>query len=520
MKRGYIHALIWKSSCDAFLVEDDRFAKLGTGEEIEAMMEPGDELIDLKNAFVVPGFIDSHMHLLNYGTYLSNIQLLDCRSKDAVLARLSDGLKTLEKGEWLCARGFNEELFDHPEKITKADLDRISEKVPIAVTRACGHLMVVNSKALELSGINENTEAGGGDIDFETGILTEFAINLVSNAMPGVSFERIEKMVKLAQKELNRFGITAVGSDDFISLSDDWRSVLDAFMKLSYTAKLTVRVNEQCEFPSIEEFANFLDEGYTTDVGDDFFRIGPLKLIADGSLGARTAALKEPYSDSPKEKGTLILDREAMGEWMRLASDYNMPAIVHAIGDQTVDEVLACMREYVLEGNPLHAGLVHCQIMNSKQTEEVCDRKLNAYFQSLFIDPDARILSERVGETRANESYPFRTLFEHTVASNGSDAPVEIPDVLKGIELAVTRTSFDGSASMNSAECLSVDQAIASYTENGARAFGMEDQIGFIREGYYADFTVIDQDITKLDPKKIHTAKVLMTVVNGDTVFE
>ena len=158
--------------------------------------------------------------------------------------------------------------------------------------------------------------------------------------------------------------------------------------------------------------------------------------------------------------------------------------------------------------------------MNKAQTAEICARKLNAYFQSLFIDPDAKILKDRVGEARAAESYPFKTLFEHTTASNGSDAPVEIPDVLKGIELAVRRTSLDGSASMNPDECLSVDQAIESYTENGARAFGLEDRVGFIREGYLADFAVIDHDLTALKPEAIHTAKVIMTVMDGETVFE
>ena len=520
MKRAFIHANLWKDDRDAFLIEDGRFIKLGTTEEIEALIAQEDEVTDLHHAFVVPGFIDSHMHLLNYGNYLSNVQLLFCRSKSELLKKLDDRLKTLEKGEWLIARGFNEALFDHPETITRRDLDGISEEVPIAVTRACGHLMAVNTKALTLSGIDETTAAEGGEIDYENGILTEYAINLVTNALPPVSFERIERMVRKAQKELNRYGITAVGSDDFISLSDDWRTVLGSFMKLSYTEKLTVRIQEQCEFPSLEEFAAFLDDGYTTEVGDDFFMIGPLKLIADGSLGARTAALKASYSDCPKERGTLILDRAAMGEWIRLAAMYNMPAIVHAIGDQTVEEVLACMRETVLEGNPLHHGLVHCQIMTKDQIREVCERKLNAYFQSLFIDPDAKILRDRVGEERASSSYPFKTLFENTTASNGSDAPVEIPDVLKGIELAVTRTSLDGSAAMNREECLSVDQAIESYTESGAKAFGMEDRIGKIKEGYYADFAVIDQDITKMKPEEIHTAKVLMTAVGGETVFE
>ena len=520
MKRGFIHADLWRSEKDAFLVEDGLFQKIGTSDEIEAACGKEDEIIDLGNAFVVPGFIDSHMHLLNYGTYLSNIPLLDCRNKEEVLSRIKSGVKTAAKGEWIRARGFNEELFDHPEMITKADLDAISTDHPIAVTRACGHLMTANSAALQAAGIDETTEVEGGVIDYERGVLEEYAINLVTNSFPALTFESLKDIIQKGQKELNRYGITAIGSDDFISLSDDWETVLDTFQKLSYMEELTVRVNEQCEFPSLEEFAKFLDAGYTTDVGDDRFRIGPLKLIADGSLGARTAALKEPYADDPKEKGVLILDREGMMPWVKLAASYNMPTIVHAIGDRTVDEVLACMKETVLENNPLHAGLVHCQIMNREQIQAVCDMKLNAYFQSLFIDSDARILNERVGRQRAESSYPFRTLAEHVCASNGSDAPVEVPDVLKGIELAVTRRSLDGSACMNPEECMSVDQAIESYTVNGARAFGMEDRIGRIAPGCFADFAVIDQNLTRMDPEKIHTAKVIMTVMNGETVFE
>ena len=145
---------------------------------------------------------------------------------------------------------------------------------------------------------------------------------------------------------------------------------------------------------------------------------------------------------------------------------------------------------------------------------------LCCYFQSLFIDTDAPILESRVGKERAETSYPFGTLFHNVIAANGSDAPVETPDVLKGIELAVTRTTLDGKASMNPAECLSVDEAIESYTAAGARAFFADDRYGAIKEDLYADFAVLDRDITAIDPHTIHETKVLMTVMNGETVFE
>ncbi|MBQ1383606.1 MAG: amidohydrolase family protein, partial [Solobacterium sp.] len=162
---------------------------------------------------------------------------------------------------------------------------------------------------------------------------------------------------------------------------------------------------------------------------------------------------------------------------------------------------------------------VHCQIMRPDQTQEAIDSRLNCYIQSLFVDSDAAILKERVKPELAETSYPWKTLYENTNTSNSSDAPVEIPDALRGIYFAVTRKSLMSGDLMNQAECLTVDQALESYTEKGAKAFGMDDAIGRIAEDYYADFTVMDTDITQCPVEDILKAKIIRTVVGGEDVY-
>lgn len=517
--KGYINADIWKRKETAFLIEDGVFRQFGTNEEIEEHLSSQDELIDLNGAFVIPGFTDSHMHLLEYGHYLNHVQLAGCRSIDDVLARIRGRLESEEPVDWILARGFNEEEFDHPEMPDKQMLDNLSRNVPICLTRVCGHKMVCNSKALQLAGIEADSEIEGGRIDFEHGLLEETALNVMHQAWPEETIDSLKQAILKGASAANRYGITSVGSDDFLSVTKDWRKVLDAFLQLSYQQKLTVRVNEQCEFDSPEELAGFLDEGYTTDVGDDLFRIGPLKMVTDGSLGARTAALSEPYTDAKDTRGYAIYTKAELRTYLELANRYNMPAICHAIGDKVLNQVLDLYKDLVLPGNPLHYGIVHCQIMTPEQIQKVLDQNLVCYFQSLFIDSDAKILKQRVGEKRAASSYPFRTLYEGTLACNGSDAPVETPDPLKGIQLAVTRTSLDGRASMNPKECMSVEEALTSYTEKGPEAFFSE-HTGKLETGYHADFAVLEKNILNIPAETISQVRVLMTVLGGEEVYE
>ena len=519
--RAFINAVIRGRSENAFLVEDGTFRMFGETADILSAAGKDTETVDLMGAYVVPGFIDSHMHLLGYGRYLETAQLAGSRSAQEVYERLKERLDEIKPGGWLIGRGYNEEQFTHGGMMDKAGLDAVSTSVPIAVTRSCGHLMVVNSKALELAGMNENTVIEGGTVNTETGVLEENAIIRIQEFWPKETEDSIRSSILRGQKELNRYGITAVGSDDFISLTNDWRLVLDVLLKMAYRQELTVRINEQCEFPSIEEFAAFLDEGYTMDVGDDLFRIGPLKLLTDGSLGARTAALFQPYSDDPSKRGYMSMPMDDIHAWAKLAADYNMATICHAIGDLAVNEVIDVFEDIVLPGNPLHHGLVHCQIMNPQEINRVKALNLNCYFQSLFIDDDAPILERRVGKQRAASSYPFRSLYESVTASNGSDAPVEQPDVMKGIRLAMTRESISCQGyAMNKDESLTLDQAIDSYTISGAKAFFADDRIGALREGYYADFAVLETSPETCPAEKVSDIRIMMTVMNGETVYE
>lgn len=503
MKKAYINATIYQQDNTAFILEDNYITKVSSREDVLNDVSDEDEVIDLKGMFVLPGFVDSHMHLLELGFYLSCVQLANCSSLEEMKEKLMHKVSSLKEGEWLIARGYNEENFIDKKKPTKSFLDDISKDIPICVTRSCGHSMSCNSKALELAGITDSVD----------GIVEEEMINVVHDAWNVTDARTIQEYIYKGIECANQYGVTTVGSDDFVSLTHDYASVLDVFEKLSYQEKLNIRINEQCEFNSIEDFAKFLDEGYTFDVGNDYFRIGPLKLITDGSLGARSAALSRPYNDDPNNTGILNYASDELKEWVQLANKFNMPTIAHCIGDKAVDEVLDAFEDNVYEGNPLHHGLVHCQILRQDQINKIIDEKLSCYFQSLFIDSDASILEDRVGKELAKTSYPFKTLYENTIASNGSDAPVEMPNALYGIELAVTRSG------MNQDECLSIEQAIDSYTEAGAKQLFMDDKIGKIQEGYYADIVVLDTDITKCEPTKIHETKVMMTIMNGNEVY-
>lgn len=520
MKTAMIHCHIKGRNEDVIIYEDQYITHVGGEADLHDEIENCDEIIDVKGLYVGPGFIDSHMHLLELGAYLSNVVLEGCTGVSSLQEAIRKGLSNITEDDWLLGRGYNEDRFTDGGRVDKNVLDAISTTVPIAVTRACGHVMVVNSKVLEIAGIHEDFEMDGGRILFETGRVEENAINLIHGLQKEPDVAKLQSYILKGQEYVNACGITTVGSDDFISITHDYRGPLDAFEKLSYQGKLTVRVNEQCEFTDDQSFASFLDDGYTFDVGNDYFRIGPLKLILDGSLGARTAAMNHSYCDDSTTKGTMCMEKEDMERDVLLANRFNMPTIAHCIGDAATDAWLEVLEKNICEGNPLHHGIVHCQILRPDQIQRIIDLQLSCYYQSIFVDYDASILTQRVGSQLAESSYPYHTLFEGTLCSNGSDAPVEMPDVMKGIECAVTRQSlsFPGMA-MNPDEKLSVDEAIATFTVNGAKQLFMEDRIGQIKEGYYADLVVLDQDPYETDPTQIHDIRVMMTVSDGRMVY-
>lgn len=537
----------------AFVVEDGSFLSVGNMEEVQNYVDNDTKIVDLGGKFVCAGFNDSHMHLLNYGYTLSMAKLSEHTSSMAEMLeylrefdreeqsrqdwKMQNADKCGETGEgrepaqrWLMGRGWNQDYFSDEQRFpTRRDLDMVSTTRPICVIRACGHCCVVNSRALEVMGITGETpqpEGGYFELDADgepNGIFRENAVEYVYGRIPHPSLEQIKEMMRLAVRKLNAYGVTSAQTDDFETLPVPYEQVIRAYRELEQAGELTVRVYEQAQFTSAASLREFLESGWNTGVGSQRFRIGPLKIVADGSLGSRTAYLGSSYHDDPSTRGLMLYTPEHLETLIQEAAAHGMQTAVHAIGDGTLD-VLLDIYQRVLEKYPLEdwrSGIVHCQITRPEQLERMAQLGLHAYVQSIFLDYDQRIVEERVGKETASSSYAFHTMKEKGIhVSNGSDCPVEAPDVLAGIQCAVTRKTLDGSCGpYRPEEAMSVGEALDSYTSEGAHASFEETVKGKIRKGMLADFVVLGENPFKVPVEKLREIPVVATYVGGACVY-
>ena len=517
----------------AFAVEDGIFTAVGSNEELLARKDAETQCVDLNGCFVCAGFNDSHMHLLNYGRYLSIAHLSEHTGSLAeMLAFLREYAQENppQDGQWLMGRGWNQDYFTDVQRMPhRADLDAISTEYPIMVTRTCGHCVVVNSRALEIAGITAETPVPeGGAVGMENGKLDgrlyENAIGLLSPFIPTPGKEEIKNMLRRACEAANTYGITSVQSDDYdVFAGVSYETINAAYRELEESGELTVRVCEQANFSSVEDLQKFVEAGYTTGVGNDRFKIGPLKIVDDGSLGSRTAHLSRPYADQPDTCGFSTFSPAELQEMISYANAHGMQVAIHAIGDACLDEVLdaigTALQEHPREDH--RHGIVHCQISRADQLERIRDLGLHVYAQSVFLDYDNHIVEACVGPELAATSYNWKTLLQSGVSvSNGSDCPVELPDVMKGIECAVTRTSLDGTGPYLPEQTFTVKEALDSFTIRSAEASFEEDRKGRIAPGYAADFTVLRQNPFETEEKKIHTIAIEACWLAGKRVYE
>ncbi len=518
---------------EAFPVSDGVFGKVGSTDEILSSAEPEDERIDLAGAFVCAGFNDSHMHLLNFGQFLHGARLA---SHTDSLKNLLSYLQTylsenpLRPGQWLKGRGWNQDYFSDTVRMPdRCDLDSVSTEIPIMLTRTCGHCCVVNSCVLELAGIDRDTpDPDGGTIGRGTdgepdGRLYENAIELLNPFLPQPDKEALKEMLLLAMEEVNRYGITSVQTDDYSTFRGvPWQLINEAYRELEAEGKMTVRVNEQCNFTELSELRKFVEAGNKTGVGSDFFRIGPLKLLGDGSLGSRTAHLSMNYLNE-KSCGFSLFIPENLKEIVKYAHGHEMQIAVHAIGDQCLDEVLdayeSALTQYPRKDH--RHGIVHCQISRADQLERIARLGLHVYAQSIFLDYDNHIVEKLVPPELAVWSYSWKTLLDKGVCvSNGSDCPVELPNVMAGLQCAVTRQSLDGFGPFLPREAFTVREALESFTAAGARASFEENKKGCIREGMLADFVILSEDPFRTAPTDLHSICVEAAYLGGEKVFD
>jgi predicted amidohydrolase YtcJ len=498
-----------KRPCQALAVWRGRVTDIGSNHEILSLGGVRSKRRDLHGHVVLPGFTDSHIHLLNYGMMLRTLDLSRTTSIEDIKTRVGRMSSSKGSEDWILGRGWDDEkLIDHRYP-NKDDLDTVTTN-PVFLRRVCGHVAVANSSVLSKAGITrDTTDPDGGlivrKINGEpTGVLKERAIELVERIVPRSAVES-RKALTNASRRLARLGITSL----HCVVGDTGELVV--LRSLREEGKILQSI--YAIVPLIA-FDQLVEAGMTTEKGDQGFRIGGVKLFLDGSLGARTAALTRPYSDSPESKGMLTMGRSELEEIASKAKQSGFQLCMHAIGDRAVELAIS-----VLEASfsPRLCKRMRHRIEHSSLTSKHSLRKMRrlgiiASVQPRFIYSDSWAKA-RLGSDRLKDLYPLASMTrEKLVVTAGSDCPVENPSTLGGIWSAVTRPGLDPS------EALTVEQALVDYTRNPAYASFSENDRGSLEPGKVADMVIVDKNPFECNQKDLRRIRVLETIIDGRTV--
>lgn len=496
----------------AVAIKNSRVIKVGKNREIKSLIKESTEVIDLKGKTVLPGLIDTHIHIAGFGKALTKVNLRGVQSIKEMQEKLKKRVEKTEEEKWILGRGWDQDRLKDKRYPTRWDLDEVSPNNPVVFTRVCGHLCVVNSRTLEKASITaETTSPPGGEIDKDpktgepTGILRENAMDLVHGVMAEPIEQQRMEACGLACRKAVEAGLTTV---HWIIHSP---AEIHVIQKLRALNNLPLRV--YILIP-VEFLDHLLCLGLSTGFGDDMVRIGGVKILADGSLGARTAALHESYSDDSSTRGMMLYSEERLEALIMKTRRAGLQLAVHAIGDRAVDLVLTALEKALNEmpGKNHRHRIEHASVLSEKRIRRMKRLGVIASVQPHFVVSDFWV-ADRLGPKRARWVYPFKTLIQAGVPiAGGSDCPVEPISPLLGIWAAVSRKSFPE-------EQISVYEALRMYTIDAAFASFEEDVKGSIEVGKLADLVVLSDDPRKVPPDEIKDIVVEMTFVDGRMVY-
>lgn len=506
----------------ALAIGRGRVLATGTDDQIRALAGAGTVLDNLNGRHVVPGMTDAHIHWQLETEALQNVQLYNLPSRAAAAERVAARAVTTPPGTWIIGYGWSQDEWEDSRFPTAADLDAVAPDHPVYLVSRSAHAGWVNSVALRLAGVDASTpDPAGGEIVRDaagapTGLLLEpAAIKLVSRAIPAPTPEGLATQMKNTQKLALSLGIT--GIHDF-----DDQECFSALQIMRERGDLALRV--------VKNFnKKYLDAVLTTGLrhgfGDDWIRVGGLKIFHDGALGPHTAAMIAPYDNEPDNLGIVVTDKEEIYELVSRASAAGFPATIHAIGDRAVHEVLdvyqSVRAEEAERGEPRSTRrhrIEHVQLIHPDDAGRLGAMGIIASMQPIHATSDY-LMADRFWGARTPYSYnPRLQLDKGAVVAFGSDAPVEPMGSLIGIHAAVTRQRADGSPGAdgwNPAARLTVDEALRGYTVGPAYAAGMQDRLGRLAPGFLADLVVLDRDLYAIPPAEILSTQVTATMVGG-----
>lgn len=457
-----------------------------------------------------PAFYDSHLHLLGLGYIQTMVDL-------TVYSSIKEMVQLVSDQDIIFGRGWHQNQFAEQRYPTKQELNQISTAKPVIFIRVCGHVLVCNDKAMEVAGITKDTpQIAGGEFVYDTGRFSEDAMELIKSIVPLPDKQAIQHMFLSGQQQCLEHGITQVASDDFSTIAVPYELIIEALQELYDNGSMILRVTEQVNLPSVTLLRDFLDKGYQS-LSFGHFKMGPLKLLADGSLGGRTAYLNQPYSDDPTNQGIKVFTDETLEDLIFLADSHGMDVAIHGIGDGIIDTILDTIERVTKQTkrrNHRHS-IIHAQLATKQQINRMKAMGIMAIVQPVFLNSDLPIVAARLGQSRLRESYLFHHMFEQGIRVGFStDSPVEQLNPFHNIYCAMTRASikFPMLDPLDNDGLFTYEEALACYTTQNR--YHSYDEVHPPK-----DSIRLDRDPRSSTRKELLQVTVLETYIDNELVY-
>jgi predicted amidohydrolase YtcJ len=507
---------------EAILVRGEEILAVGDDDEVTALSDKGAYVVDLEKHFVMPGFNDAHVHIGNAGGDWLAVRLNGAQNVAELQKRLAEAVAQHQEGEWITGSGWDHTFWPDKKFPNRQQLDAVSPKNPVILTHISGHVAVANSLALELAAIGKSTpNPAGGEIEKNdqgepTGMLKESAaMRLVRAKIPPPTADQRRRGIELALADVAKYGVTSAQDNSA------WEDFL-AYRALKNDGKLTVRVTEWLPFSApLEKLEQMRRDGGTTD---PWLRTGALKMVTDGALGSRTAAMTAPYSDDPSTSGIMTMEPEELRNLAIERDRAGFQLNFHAIGDRANRVALDVFAAVAKANGPRDRRdrVEHAQVVAVADFPRFARLQVVASMQPSHQTSDMRWAEQRVGPERVKGAYAWARMQKFGVRlAFGTDYDVEPISPFRGLYACVTRELPTGGpkGGWQPQEKISLQDCIRAYTSGSAYGEFMEGKKGELKAGEFADFIVLSNDLTKVEPQEFTTTKVLRTVVGGRAVY-
>ncbi|MBZ5534348.1 MAG: amidohydrolase [Acidobacteriia bacterium] len=531
---GNIYTMNSKSPHEqAIAIQGEKILFVGTNEGATRFKGPKTEVVDLEGKTVIPGFIDAHGHFIGLGESLQRLSFVETRSYAEVVAMVRLKVTESPRGEWVQGRGWDQTRWPVKDFPDHRELSAVSPDNPVWLTRVDGHAGLANARAMEIAGITRQTpDPPGGRIVRDektgepTGVFVDNAMSLVGRHIPPLTRDQIKRAALRAIQKCLSDGLTEVHD------AGVGGETLEVYKELIGERRFDFRVyamimatGSPLNSPAALTLDAYLKTGPLIGYGGNRLTVRSLKIVADGALGSRGAAMLEPYSDDPKNTGLMVTPKEAIYAWAKKATDGGFQVNTHAIGDRANRiwlDVVESLEKENPKVNQLRLRDEHAQILALNDLPRFAILHVIPSMQPTHCTSDMRWAEQRVGPERIKGAYAWRSLLKTGVRiAAGSDFPVENPNPLWGFYAAITRQDQSGwpTAGWFAQERLTREEALRSFTLDAAYAAFEENLKGSIQEGKLADLVVLSHDIMKIEPQLILRTEVEKTFLGGKLVY-